>query len=51
MEFRALGSVTVTRDGEHVDLGSPRQKAVIALLLVHHGQVLSTDSDPRGTVG
>ncbi len=43
MQFRALGPVTVLRDGAHVDLGSPRQKAVIALLLVHHGQVLSTD--------
>ncbi len=43
MEFRALGPVSVTRDGEVVDLGSPRQKAVIALLLVHHGTVLSTD--------
>lgn len=43
MEFRALGPVVVSRDGEQVDLGSPRQKAVIALLLVHHGQVLSTD--------
>jgi len=43
MEFRALGPVSATRNGEAVDLGSPRQKAVIALLLVHHGQVLSTD--------
>src|SRR6056297_431855 len=43
MEFRALGPVSVTRDGEHLDLGTPRQKAVIALLLVHRGQVLSTD--------
>ncbi len=43
MEFRALGPVTVRRNGETVDLGSPRQKAVIALLLVHHGEVLSSD--------
>jgi basic membrane lipoprotein Med (substrate-binding protein (PBP1-ABC) superfamily)/DNA-binding SARP family transcriptional activator len=43
MEFSALGPISVTRNDEAVDLGSPRQKAVLALLLVHHGQVLSTD--------
>ena len=43
MEFRALGPISVTRNDEVVDLGSPRQKAVLALLLVHHGEVLSSD--------
>ena len=43
MEFGALGPVTVCRDGDEIDLGSPGQRAVLALLLVHHGHVLSAD--------
>ena len=43
MEFRALGSVTVRHDGDEIDLGSPGQRAVLALLLQHHGHVLSAN--------
>ena len=34
MEFRALGHLAALRDGDVVDLGSPKQKALLALLLI-----------------
>lgn len=43
MEFRALGSVSVRRNGVEADLGAPKQRSVIALLLMHHNSVLSFD--------
>ena len=43
IEFRLLGRLEVLRDGEPVDLGSQRQRALLALLLVHAASVLSTD--------
>jgi basic membrane lipoprotein Med (substrate-binding protein (PBP1-ABC) superfamily)/DNA-binding SARP family transcriptional activator len=43
MEFRALGRVTVTRNGTEVDLGAPKLRALLALLLVHRNAVLSAD--------
>ena len=42
-EFRILGPLEVLRDGLPVELGGQRQKALLAALLVHHGQVVSTD--------
>lgn len=43
MEFLALGPVAVLRDGSKVDLGSPQQKSVLVLLLVHRNQTVATD--------
>ena len=42
-EFRILGPLEVLLDGLPVELGGPRQRALLAALLVHHGQVVSTD--------
>jgi DNA-binding SARP family transcriptional activator len=42
-EFRILGPLEALLDGAPVDLGGQRQRALLAALLVHHGQVVSTD--------
>ena len=42
-EFRILGPLEALLDGSPVDLGGQRQRALLAALLVHHGQVVSTD--------
>jgi DNA-binding SARP family transcriptional activator/ABC-type branched-subunit amino acid transport system substrate-binding protein len=43
MDFRLLGPLEVWRDGERVPLGAPKQQAVLAVLLLHVGEVVSTD--------
>ena len=43
MEFRALGPIVVVRDDVAVDLGPPKQRAVLALLLVHRNTALPAD--------
>jgi basic membrane lipoprotein Med (substrate-binding protein (PBP1-ABC) superfamily)/DNA-binding SARP family transcriptional activator len=43
MEFRILGPLEALSDGEAVDLGPRKQRAVLALLLLHVGRVVSTD--------
>ncbi len=43
MEFRLLGPFDVWRDGAPVALGGRRQRAVLALLVMHAGEVVSTD--------
>ena len=43
IEYRLLGRLEVLRDGVQVDLGSQRQRALLALLLANAGTVLSTD--------
>ena len=43
MEFRLLGPFEVERDGTALALGGRRQRAVLALLTMHPGEVLSTD--------
>lgn len=43
VEFRTLGSVEVVRDGRVVDLGSGRQAALLAILLLHRNDVVSRD--------
>jgi basic membrane lipoprotein Med (substrate-binding protein (PBP1-ABC) superfamily)/DNA-binding SARP family transcriptional activator len=40
--FRVLGSVQVELDGRNLALGPPRQRAVLGVLLLHHGEVVST---------
>ncbi|MCC5582088.1 winged helix-turn-helix domain-containing protein, partial [Microtetraspora sp. AC03309] len=45
MEFRVLGPLEVYDDnGARVELGGPRQRAVLARLLVSHGTVVSTQT-------
>jgi DNA-binding SARP family transcriptional activator len=43
VEFRILGPLQVLQDGTAVEPGSPRQRALLLNLLVHHGQVVSRD--------
>jgi hypothetical protein len=43
LDVRLLGALEVAVDGQVVDLGGPRQRAVLALLLVAHGEVVSVD--------
>jgi DNA-binding SARP family transcriptional activator len=43
VEFRILGPLQVLRDGLAVEPGSPKQRALLINLLVHHGQVVSRD--------
>ena len=43
MEFRVLGPLEVVAGGQPLDLGTPRQRALLGLLLVHAGEVVSYD--------
>ena len=43
MRFAILGPLQVLRDGEAVEPGSPKQRALLIDLLVHHGEVVSRD--------
>ncbi|MEI4273948.1 BTAD domain-containing putative transcriptional regulator [Klenkia sp. LSe6-5] len=43
LEFRVLGAVQALRDGSPVDLGGPRQRSVVARLLVAGGHVVPAD--------
>lgn len=43
MDFRLLGRVEVWDGSRPVALGGPKQKAVLAALLLRHGEVVSTD--------
>ena len=43
VEFQILGPLQVLRDGQAVEPGSPKQRALLVNLLVHHGQVVSRD--------
>src|SRR4029079_18092174 len=43
LDFRILGPVEVWRDGEPVPLGSSKQRAALALLILEAGRVVSTD--------
>jgi DNA-binding SARP family transcriptional activator len=43
IEFRILGPLEVTRDGTPVALGGPKQRALLAYLLLRRGEVVSTD--------
>ena len=41
--FGLLGPAAAWRDGSEIELGSPQQRALFALLLLHRNQVVSTD--------
>lgn len=43
MDFRILGRLEVFRDGNPVDLGPPRQRALLARLLISAGEVVTAD--------
>jgi DNA-binding SARP family transcriptional activator len=43
VRFRILGPLEVDDDGSPLDLGRPKQRALLALLLVHAGAVVSAD--------
>src|SRR5215510_14347598 len=42
-EFRILGPLQVVRDGEQLVLGAVQQRALLAVLVLHCGEVVSTD--------
>src|ERR1700758_3770757 len=43
MDFRILGPLEVVRDGRVLELGGRRQRAVLALLRLRPGEVVSSD--------
>jgi DNA-binding SARP family transcriptional activator len=43
MEFRILGPLEVAENGRQVDLGGGKQRALLAILLLHANEVVSTD--------
>lgn len=43
MDFRLLGPFEVWHDDKPISIGAHRQRAVLALLAIHAGRVLSTD--------
>ena len=43
LHYRLLGSLEVRSNGRAVDLGPPKQRALLAILLLHTGEVVSTD--------
>lgn len=43
MQFRILGPLQVLAAGRPVDPGAPKQRALLAFLLIHANQVVSTD--------
>jgi WD40 repeat protein/DNA-binding SARP family transcriptional activator len=43
MDFRILGPLEVARDGEPLVLGAVQQRALLAVLVLHRGEVVSVD--------
>jgi DNA-binding SARP family transcriptional activator len=43
MEFRILGPLEVLQEGRAVALGGSRQRALLAVLLLHANETLTTD--------
>jgi predicted ATPase/DNA-binding SARP family transcriptional activator len=43
-EFRLLGSLEVEKDGAVLPVGGPRQRALLAFLLLHAGKVVKRDA-------
>ena len=44
LEFGVLGPLEVRRDGERLDLGAPKQRSVLARLLLARGRTVASDS-------
>ena len=51
MNFRILGPVEALPNGEPAALGAPKQRALLALLLVNRGRVVSADQLVDGLWG
>ncbi len=43
MDYRILGSLEVVADGRAAELGPPKQRAVLAILLLHASEIVPTD--------
>ena len=43
VQFHALGGVSVTEDGQELNLGGARQRRLLAALLIHRNSVVSVD--------
>src|SRR5215204_1094075 len=43
VRFHALGSVTITEHDEALAVGGPRQRRLLAMLLIHRNAVVSAD--------
>jgi DNA-binding SARP family transcriptional activator len=43
MEFRLLGPLEVVEDGKQIDVGGAKQRALLAILLLHANEVVSQD--------
>ncbi len=43
LQFQLLGQLEVTAGGRVIDLGSPKQRTVLAFLLLHANEIVSTD--------
>jgi YVTN family beta-propeller protein len=44
IEFHLLGALEAVEDGTPVGLGAPRQRALLAMLLIHRGRTMSADA-------
>src|SRR5215471_13339159 len=44
VEFRILGPLAVISDGHAVEIQGSKERATLAILLLHAGQVVSTDT-------
>jgi YVTN family beta-propeller protein len=42
--FSLLGPLQIVDDGREIALGAPKQRALLALLLLHHGEAVSVES-------
>ena len=50
-DFRVLGPLTVTAEGDELKLGGPKQRLVLAMLLAANGQNVSAGSLMDGLWG
>ena len=51
MQFGVLGPVEVRRDGHELLLGGPKQRALLAILLLHANEVVSRERLADGLWG
>ena len=43
LEFHALGGLAITESGDELSIGGPRQRRLVAMLLIHRNSVVSVD--------
>jgi DNA-binding SARP family transcriptional activator len=51
MEFGILGPLAVWEDGAELELGAAKQRALLAILLLHAGETMSTERLVDAVVG